>query len=166
MHGTGHGVGAFLNVHEGPHMITMRVGRGDYPLDEHMLVSNGMIALDDLEKKGGSAADFLAKIVANGLYCILAMAEPGYYEAGKFGIRIENVVAIVKANTEFNFGGRTYYTFDNLTMVCYMSILFCEIYVKYMFCFVALHHTTYLYCAYIGVIYPHVLCCRLRSSPS
>jgi Xaa-Pro aminopeptidase len=35
-------VGAYLNVHEGPHMITMRVGRGDYPLEENMLVTNGM----------------------------------------------------------------------------------------------------------------------------
>lgn len=42
-HGTGHGVGAYLNVHEGPHMITMRVGRGDYPLEENMLVTNGKL---------------------------------------------------------------------------------------------------------------------------
>lgn len=31
--------------------------------------------------------------------------EPGYYEDGKFGIRIENLAMIVEANTEFNFAG-------------------------------------------------------------
>ncbi len=41
-HGTGHGVGAFLNVHEGPQMITMKALRGNYPLEEHMLISNGI----------------------------------------------------------------------------------------------------------------------------
>eukprot|EP00124_Ichthyophonus_hoferi_P004794 Ihof_evm2s579 gene=Ihof_evmTU2s579 len=41
MHGTGHGVGAYLNVHEGPHMITPRSGvMGDYPLEPGMIISN------------------------------------------------------------------------------------------------------------------------------
>jgi Xaa-Pro aminopeptidase len=31
--------------------------------------------------------------------------EPGYYEDGKFGIRIENIVKIVPANTKHNFQG-------------------------------------------------------------
>lgn len=31
-HGTGHGVGHFLNVHEGPHGIGTRVGYNDFPL--------------------------------------------------------------------------------------------------------------------------------------
>ncbi|MDP6937101.1 MAG: M24 family metallopeptidase C-terminal domain-containing protein, partial [Candidatus Marinimicrobia bacterium] len=37
-HGTGHGVGAYLNVHEGPH----RIGKGtnNVPLKEGMVVSN------------------------------------------------------------------------------------------------------------------------------
>ena len=31
--------------------------------------------------------------------------EPGYYEDGKFGIRIENIVKIVPAATKHNFQG-------------------------------------------------------------
>jgi hypothetical protein len=31
--------------------------------------------------------------------------EPGYYEDGKFGVRIENLALIVEEKTEFNFAG-------------------------------------------------------------
>ena len=70
-HGTGHGVGYFLNVHEGPHAISKN---NKICFKEGMVVSN----------------------------------EPGYYENGKFGIRIENLL-IVKKTKKGNF-------FDNLTM--------------------------------------------------
>ena len=33
--------------------------------------------------------------------------EPGYYEDGKFGVRIENLAFIVEAKTAFNFAGAT-----------------------------------------------------------
>jgi len=67
-HGTGHGVGAAMNVHEGPMSISPRltVTQG---LKEHMVCSN----------------------------------EPGYYEDGAFGIRMENLFIIRKADTEFQF---------------------------------------------------------------
>lgn len=39
-HGTGHGVGFFLNVHEGPQSISSAAGRGSVPLDIGMLTSN------------------------------------------------------------------------------------------------------------------------------
>ena len=71
-HGTGHGVGYFLNVHEGPHAISKN---NKVVLKEGMIVSN----------------------------------EPGYYEKGKFGIRIENLVRVKKVSNRFSF--------DNLTMV-------------------------------------------------
>ena len=58
-HGTGHGVGYFLNVHEGPQAIS---GKNIIKLREGMILSN----------------------------------EPGYYEKGKFGIRIENLIRIKK----------------------------------------------------------------------
>ncbi|MDX1974190.1 MAG: aminopeptidase P family protein [Rickettsiales bacterium] len=57
-HGTGHGVGHFLNVHEGPQRIS---------------------------KRGGDAALAAGMIISN---------EPGYYKAGEYGIRIENLVAV------------------------------------------------------------------------
>lgn len=31
--------------------------------------------------------------------------EPGYYEDGNFGVRIENLAMIVEASTQFNFAG-------------------------------------------------------------
>ena len=70
-HGTGHGVGYFLNVHEGPHAIS----KGNkIKLKKGMIVSN----------------------------------EPGYYESGKFGIRIENLITIKKA--------KNFHKFKNLTL--------------------------------------------------
>ena len=61
-HGTGHGVGAFLAVHEGPQRIAAggAFAGGDEPLQPGMIISN----------------------------------EPGYYKAGAYGIRIENLVLV------------------------------------------------------------------------
>jgi Xaa-Pro aminopeptidase len=81
--GTGHGVGAYLNVHEGPMGISWRPYPDDPGLQEGMVLSD----------------------------------EPGYYQDGDFGIRIENLVQVVKANTPHNFRDRGYLTFENLTLV-------------------------------------------------
>jgi Xaa-Pro aminopeptidase len=64
-HGTGHGVGYFLSVHEGPQGITPSPGnsKGHVPFEPGMLTSN----------------------------------EPGYYETGQYGIRIENLILCVEA---------------------------------------------------------------------
>jgi Xaa-Pro aminopeptidase len=62
-HGTGHGVGAFLNVHEGPQSISHRPQT---------------VALEP------------GNIQSN---------EPGYYEPGRYGIRIENLVEVVSADS-------------------------------------------------------------------
>jgi len=82
-HGTGHGVGCFLGVHEGPQRISKR--GGDAPLKPGMIVSN----------------------------------EPGYYKAGEFGIRIENLVAVVEKNPSPSplEGGGDYLGFDTVTCV-------------------------------------------------
>lgn len=82
-HGTGHGVGAGLNVHEGPHSISPRIGSNKTSLEPNFIVSN----------------------------------EPGYYEDGEFGIRIENLVYVVEKETAHQFGGETYLGFDRLTHV-------------------------------------------------
>ena len=63
MHGTGHGVGSYLNVHEGPHQIRMEWRPA--PLHAGMTVTD----------------------------------EPGLYLEGKFGVRIENTLLIVPAET-------------------------------------------------------------------
>ncbi|MDB5508827.1 MAG: peptidase [Hyphomicrobiales bacterium] len=62
-HGTGHGVGSYLSVHEGPQRISKL---GGVALEPGMILSN----------------------------------EPGYYKAGAWGIRIENLVVVRKAKIE------------------------------------------------------------------
>jgi Xaa-Pro aminopeptidase len=73
-HGTGHGVGAFLSVHEGPIGISPRY---PLPLEPGMIISN----------------------------------EPGYYKAGAYGIRIENLVHVVDSTV-----GENYLEFETLTL--------------------------------------------------
>jgi len=82
LHGTGHGVGAALNVHEGPHSISTRYGNVQ-GLKEGMICSN----------------------------------EPGYYENGAFGIRIENLLVVARRATPNAFNGKAYLGFDQLTHV-------------------------------------------------
>jgi len=43
--------------------------------------------------------------------------EPGYYEDGGFGVRIENLVTVQEANTEFRYGGVAFLGFKPLTLV-------------------------------------------------
>ena len=59
-HGTGHGVGSFLGVHEGPQRIAK--APNDQALKPGMILSN----------------------------------EPGFYKAGEFGIRIENLIVVTE----------------------------------------------------------------------
>lgn len=42
-HGTGHGVGHFLNVHEYPPYIGMKSASDKYPLKPGMIVTNGIL---------------------------------------------------------------------------------------------------------------------------
>lgn len=79
-HGTGHGVGMFLNVHEGPQSISKA------PTNVNLAV--GMV-------------------VSN---------EPGYYQDGSFGIRIENLQRVVDK-------GNGYLSFSNLTLAPYSKKL-------------------------------------------
>ncbi|KAK8201470.1 peptidase M24 [Phyllosticta paracitricarpa] len=82
-HGTGHGVGSFLNVHEGPIGIGTRVQYSEVSLAVGNVISD----------------------------------EPGYYEDGKFGIRIENVVVVREAQTPHRFGDKPYLGFEHVTLV-------------------------------------------------
>jgi Xaa-Pro aminopeptidase len=43
--------------------------------------------------------------------------EPGFYEDGLFGIRIENVCVTARASTENNFGSKQFCRFDTVTKV-------------------------------------------------
>jgi len=79
-HGTGHGVGSFLSVHEGPQRIS-RIA--NVAFEPGMIVSN----------------------------------EPGYYKAGAFGIRIENLIAVQDAPALENADDRPMLSFETLTLV-------------------------------------------------
>lgn len=81
-HGTGHGVGYFLNVHEGPQSISKAVP------SPHMAMEPGMVT----------------------------SIEPGLYREGQWGIRIENLVLNVPADTQE--GGRfgEFLEFETLTL--------------------------------------------------
>ncbi|HET6469639.1 MAG TPA: aminopeptidase P family protein [Geminicoccaceae bacterium] len=78
-HGTGHGIGSYLCVHEGPQRIA-KTGSG-VALKPGMIVSN----------------------------------EPGYYKAGAYGIRIENLV-VVRSEPRPPGGERDLLAFDTLTL--------------------------------------------------
>ncbi|HEX2255201.1 MAG TPA: aminopeptidase P family protein [Afifellaceae bacterium] len=78
-HGTGHGVGSYLAVHEGPQRLAKS---GHTALEPGMIVSN----------------------------------EPGYYAAGDFGIRIENLVVVREAAVPPG-GERSMMRFETLTLV-------------------------------------------------
>ncbi|XP_071509168.1 xaa-Pro aminopeptidase 1-like [Diadema antillarum] len=83
-HGTGHGIGHYLNVHEGPASISLGYSSRHKPIYPGMFFSD----------------------------------EPGYYEDGEFGIRLENVMYAVEAETQHHFEpAYTYMTFDMISFV-------------------------------------------------
>ncbi len=65
-HGTGHGIGSFANVHEGPQRISKSYLSNDVYLQQGMILSN----------------------------------EPGYYKKNKYGIRIENLITVIKKSNQ------------------------------------------------------------------
>ncbi|MCL2822673.1 MAG: aminopeptidase P family protein [Polyangiaceae bacterium] len=79
-HGTGHGVGAGLSVHEGPQAMSPTRCRGAF-LEPGNIMSN----------------------------------EPGFYAAGKFGIRLENLVLVIK-DDKLSTKEKTWLTFETLTL--------------------------------------------------
>lgn len=78
-HGTGHGVGSFLGVHEGPQRIAK--APNSQALKPGMIVSN----------------------------------EPGYYKAGEYGIRIENLIVVSPA-APIPGGEREMHSFETITL--------------------------------------------------
>jgi Xaa-Pro aminopeptidase len=52
--------------------------------------------------------------------------EPGYYEDGGFGIRIENLAMVREVKTEHTFGDKPFLGFEHVTMVPYCRSLIDE----------------------------------------
>jgi hypothetical protein len=61
--------------------------------------------------------------LASALVFIPSVSEPGYYEDGKFGIRIESLCLVVKTDTKFNFNNKGFLTFEPITLVPIQSKL-------------------------------------------
>jgi Xaa-Pro aminopeptidase len=55
--------------------------------------------------------------------------EPGYYETGKFGIRIENVMLIKSVETPHNFGSDGWMAFETVIITPFYAICSCPQYV-------------------------------------
>jgi Xaa-Pro aminopeptidase len=72
-----------------------------------------------LEKKeiGKNIKESKRKEIKVNLY-INFIFEPGYYEDGNFGIRLENVLIIKEADMKFNFGERGYLAFEFIRRHC------------------------------------------------
>ena len=83
LHGTGHGVGACLNVHEGPQSISWRTNPHEEGIKENVILSN----------------------------------EPGYYESGEFGIRIESLIVYKKHVTKYTTQGKQFLKPETITYV-------------------------------------------------
>ncbi|WP_418316354.1 aminopeptidase P family protein [Piscinibacter sakaiensis] len=81
-HGTGHGVGYFLNVHEGPQSISRTIAEPQMAMEPGMITS----------------------------------VEPGVYRPGSWGVRIENLVLNVPAQTAEGSGFGEFLEFETLTM--------------------------------------------------
>jgi Xaa-Pro aminopeptidase len=48
---------------------------------------------------------------------VVGNTEPGYYEDGNFGVRIENVLIVKEAQAKHNFGDKGYLAFEHITWV-------------------------------------------------
>lgn len=57
----------------------------------------------------------------------LQFSEPGYYEDGNFGIRLENVLIIKEADTKFNFGDKGYLSLEHITWVSFCGSPYFEV---------------------------------------
>uniref|UniRef100_A0A336M0S0 CSON009826 protein n=1 Tax=Culicoides sonorensis TaxID=179676 RepID=A0A336M0S0_CULSO len=88
-HGTGHGVGSYLGVHEYPPLFSSRSDASNPGILRNMFTSN----------------------------------EPGIYIDGKFGVRIEDVIQAVSANTRFDFSGKGALKYDIVTLVPFQKKL-------------------------------------------
>ncbi len=83
-HGTGHGIGSYLSVHEGP----QRIAAPNYP--------------------GGASLEPLRA-------GMMLSNEPGYYKAGEYGIRIENLLLTVPVTIVGSDPDRRMLGFETLT---------------------------------------------------
>ncbi|XP_062613274.1 LOW QUALITY PROTEIN: xaa-Pro aminopeptidase 1-like [Saccostrea cucullata] len=85
-HGTGHGIGMFLGVHEYPPSIGMNgrpISSNDAPIKEGQFFSD----------------------------------EPGYYEDGSFGVRIESILMVKEVELKYKFSDSKFLGFETITLV-------------------------------------------------
>lgn len=116
-HGTGHGVGHYLNVHEGPHGIGVRIGMWN-PLRSGVLL---IFFFANLKLTAYNSSPLKVGMTISN--------EPGYYADGRFGIRLESIVLVREAKTSNNFGDKGYLGFEHVTMQVHPSFILtvCEL---------------------------------------
>ena len=89
-HGTGHGIGAYLNVHEGP----MGIGGGSVPGDAiQKNAARRRMYLYGMEPGARPIMHACPRCRHHPRYVVLGMYvsdEPGFYKAGEFGMRLES----------------------------------------------------------------------------
>ena len=100
LHGTGHGMGAYLNVHEGP----AGIGGGAAHISQVNEARRRMY-LHPIEE---------------GFYL---SDEPGFYREGAFGIRIESDLVVQPAETRYAWGTRPFLGFRYCTPVPFCHAL-------------------------------------------
>lgn len=106
----------------GPCGISPRVSAAEIPLEAGMILSDGeeMVGGGGIECCSVEYIFMFLTLIKNKNQAIglmkpplaiwdkttlkLCLVEPGYYEDGKFGVRIENLVLVVKAETKVRIG--------------------------------------------------------------
>ena len=107
-HGTGHGMGAYLNVHEGPMgigafpEISSQASSAPKKADglKMMCAGGGTVSAEKIRSNARMSRMYLAPI-KEGMYL---SDEPGFYKPGEFGIRIESDLVVCAAETRYGFG--------------------------------------------------------------
>ena len=97
-HGTGHGVGSFLNVHEGPHSFSSNV----------TLVPGHVITNEPGFCERHPLSIHFSKLVSD----LYSLDLPG-----KWGIRIESALVVRRVKTKHEFNGDCWLGFERLTCV-------------------------------------------------
>lgn len=109
LHGTGHGVGEYLSVHEGPHGIAASPSFGGAPLLSHSCLLGA-----DLSPLQSAYPFVPGHIMSN---------EPAYYEQGSYGIRLESVLCVKEVQTRRGFGDKKWLGFERFTKVTSSRVL-------------------------------------------
>ena len=116
-HGTSHGVGHYLNVHEGPQSIGKPQLPQVYQQSNQSDVFKYLIDSGTINKPRNFTVLPHNKAHSTLQAGMVISNEPGYYLDGHYGIRIENIDCIVPYNDAKSTNNETFLQFRSLTLV-------------------------------------------------